>query len=107
MRRQRSVVLRFCAYELEELDQLIQSNWGPMPRGSVINEALGYFLHSPSSKDLEMCRKRKVNILIDRDKLRKLNEYAQSHRVNRADLIRFAIHKFIPMFAKGEIVESF
>ena len=91
---------------MEELDQVIRSNWWPMPRGSVINEALGYFLHSPSSKDLEMCKKRKVNLLIDREKLRKLNEYARSHGVNRADLIRFTIRKVIPMFAE-EIVESF
>ena len=54
-----------------------------------------------------MCKKRKVNLLIDREKLRKLNEYARSHGVNRADLIRFTIRKVIPMFAEGEIVESF
>ena len=107
MRRQASVVLRFCEYELEELDQLINSNWWPMPRGSVINEALGYFLNSACRKDLEMCRKRKVNILIDREKFDKLNEYTRTHEVNRADLIRFAIRKIVPMFAKGEIVDSF
>ena len=107
MRRQASVVLRFCEYELEELDQLIKSNWWPMPRGSVINEALGYFLNSACRKDLEMCSKRKVNILIDREKFDKLNEYTRTHEVNRADLIRFAIRKIVPMFAKGEIVDSF
>ena len=107
MPRQASVVLRFCEYELEELDQLINSNWGPMPRGSVINEAIGYFLGSASIKDLARCSKRKVNILVDREKFDKLNECAQAHGLNRADLIRFAIHKIILMFAEGEIVDSF
>jgi hypothetical protein len=41
-----------------------------------------------------MCRKRKVNLLIDPSKLDKLNEYAKSYGVRRSDLLRLAIRNF-------------
>jgi hypothetical protein len=102
-----SVVLRFSAYEVEELDELIQSNWGHFPRSSVLNSALEYFLQTHSTTDLKACEKRKVNFLIGRKRLERLDQCALSHHVNRADLIRFTIHKIIPLFAEGKIVESF
>ncbi len=102
-----SVVLRFSVYEVEELDQLIWNNWWIFPRGRVINEALAYLLHHATNEDFEKCRKRRVNILIDPDRFSKLNECARSHGLKRSDLIRYAIHKVVPMYASGEVVESF
>jgi hypothetical protein len=77
------------------------SNWGILPRSSVVNEAIGYFLNTANPKDLRSCKKRKVNLLIDREKLDKLNKYAKSYGVNRGGIIRFAIRNVIPRFAKS------
>jgi hypothetical protein len=96
-----SIVLRFPVYEVEALQELIQSNWGIFPRSSVVNEAIGHFLHTASAMDWEGCKKRKVNLLIAREKLRKLTKCAQYYGVNRADVIRYVIRNVIPMFAKA------
>ena len=102
-RRQATVILRFCAYELEEFDRIIQSNWGIFPRSSVVNAALNELINYAIPEDFEMCRKLKVNLLIDRNKLSKLDECAEFYRVNRSDLIRLAIRRFSAKHA-GEIV---
>ncbi len=105
--RKVSVVLRFCRYDVEELDQLIKSNWGPLPRSLVINEAVGHFLYHANGQQLEMCKKRRVNIILNRKRLDQLNEFAELHGLNRADIIRYAIRKVVPMFADEDRIESF
>lgn len=87
-----SVVLRFCAGEINGLDELIQ---GMLPRSSVINIALEEFINTATSKDFEECRKRKVNLVINRKNLNKLTQYSSTYNINRTDLIRAAIRTFI------------
>ena len=106
MRRQLSVVLTFRAYEIEELDELVWNNWWIFPRGRVINEALAYLLHNATDEDYRKCKRRRVNVMIDPDRFSMLKASARAHGVMRTDLIRYAIHKVVPMYANGEIVES-
>jgi len=92
-RRRVSVILRFCEYDLEELDRLVRV-YGGLPRSSLVNIAIEEFLHSPKERDFQMCRKRRINLAMRPDKLGKLNEYAKTYGVHRTDLIRLAIHNF-------------
>lgn len=92
-RRRVSVILRFCEYDLEELDRLVRV-YGGLPRSSLVNIALEEFLDSPKERDFQMCKKRKVNLAMRPDKLGKLKEYAKTYGVHRTDLIRLAIHNF-------------
>jgi len=91
--RKPGVVLRFCEYELEELNRLAKIS-GDLPRSSIVNIALEHFLRSPTEADFLKCRKRKVNMIIGPDLLKKLTEKAENHKVHRTDLIRLAIHNF-------------
>jgi len=52
-RRTINVILRFCSYELEELDNLVNA-YGGLPRSSLVNIALNEFLHSPKEQDLDV-----------------------------------------------------
>ena len=88
-----SVILRFCEYDLEELDRLVKV-YGGVPRSSLVNIALEEFLYSPKERDFQICKKRKVNLALRPDKLGKLSEYAKTYGVHRTDLIRLAIHNF-------------
>lgn len=106
MRRQFSLVLTFRTYEVEELDELIQMNWGEFPRGRVINEAVAYLLHHATDEDFRKCKIRRVNVLMDPDRFSKLNECAKAHGLKRTDLIRYAIHKVVPMYASGEVLKG-
>lgn len=92
-RRRVSVILRFCEYDLEELDSLVRV-YGGLPRSSLVNIAIEEFLHSPKERDFQMCKKRKINLAMRPDKLSKLTEYAEAYGVHRSDLIRLAIHNF-------------
>jgi metal-responsive CopG/Arc/MetJ family transcriptional regulator len=91
-RRRVSVVMRFCRYELEELDRLVQG-YG-LPRSSLVNIALDEFLHSPKEQDFKMCTKRKVNLALRPEKLSKLTQYSKAYGVHRTDLIQLAIRNF-------------
>jgi hypothetical protein len=91
--RKPSVILRFCEHELEELDRLVHY-YGGFPRSSIVNIALETFLNHAKESDIQSCRKRKVNLVIDRRKFEKLTEYAKTYGVHRTDLIRLAIRNF-------------
>jgi metal-responsive CopG/Arc/MetJ family transcriptional regulator len=92
-RRRLSVILRFCEYDLEELDSLVRA-YGGFPRSSLVNIAIEEFLHSPRERDFQVCKKRKINLALRPDMLSKLDEYAKTYGVHRTDLIRLAIHNF-------------
>ena len=92
-RRTVSVILRFCSYELEELDNLVNA-YGGLSRSSLVNIALNEFLYSPKDEDFQMCRKHRVNLAIRPEKLSKLTQYAKAYGVHRTDLIRLAIRNF-------------
>jgi metal-responsive CopG/Arc/MetJ family transcriptional regulator len=92
-RRSVSVILRFCEYELEELDGLVRA-YGGLPRSSLVNIAIEEFLHSPKELDFQMCRKHKVNLALRRKRVNELTQYAKAYRVHRSNLIRLAIHNF-------------
>ena len=91
--RKPSVILRFCEHELEELDRLVHF-YGGFPRSSIVNIALETFLYHARESDIQSCRKRKVNLVIDRGKFEKLTQYAKTYGVHRTDLIRLAIRNF-------------
>jgi metal-responsive CopG/Arc/MetJ family transcriptional regulator len=92
--RKPAVIVRFCRRELDELNEIVQAYGTMMPRSSIVNMAIERFLHSASEQDYEMCKKRKVNLLIDRHLLVRLTEHAKAHGVRRTDLIRQAIRYF-------------
>jgi len=85
--------LRFCEYDLEELDGLVRE-YGGLPRSSLVNIAIEEFLHSPEERDFQMCRKRRINLAMKPDKISKLDEYAKTYGVHRTYLIRLAIRNF-------------
>ncbi len=84
---------------MEELDRLVHM-YGGLPRSSIVNIALENFLHSPKESDFQICRKRKVSLIIDQPILSKLTEYAKSFGVRRTDLIRLAIRNFKMKYAE-------
>jgi metal-responsive CopG/Arc/MetJ family transcriptional regulator len=88
-----SVILRFCEYDLEELDTLARV-YGGLPRSSLVNIAIEEFLDSPKERDFQMCKKRRINLAMRPDKLGRLDEYGKTYGVHRTDLIRLAIHNF-------------
>ena len=88
--RKPSVVMRFCEYELEDLDHLAFG----YSRSTIVNIALEYFLCSAEESHFYLSRKRRVNLIIRRNMMKKLTEFAQSSGVNRTDLIRLAIRNF-------------
>ena len=92
-RRRVSVILRFCEYELEELDGLVHA-YGGLPRSSLVNIAIEEFLHSPKEQDFQMCRKRKVNLALRPKRVNELTQCAKAYKVHRTDLIRLAIRNF-------------
>jgi hypothetical protein len=92
-RRRVSVILRFCEYDLEELDRLVRV-YGGLPRSSLVNIAIEEFLDAPKERDFQICKKRKVNLALRPDKVGRLSEYANTYGVHRTDLIRLAIHNF-------------
>jgi metal-responsive CopG/Arc/MetJ family transcriptional regulator len=92
-RRRVSVILRFCEYDLEELDNLVRV-YGGLARSSLVNIAVDEFLHSPTDRDFQICKKRKINLAMRPDRLGKLTEYAKNYGVHRTDLIRLAIRNF-------------
>lgn len=92
-RRTVNVILRFCTYELEELDSLVNA-YGGLPRSTLVNIALDEFLYSPKEQDFEMCRKHRVNLAIRPEKLSRLTHYAKAYSVHRTDLIHLAIRNF-------------
>ena len=87
------MILRFCSYELEELDGLVDA-YGGLPRSSLVNIALEEFLHWHKEQDFQMCRKHKINLAVRPEKLSKLTQCAKEHGVHRTDLIRLAIRNF-------------
>ena len=100
-RRRVSVILRFCRYELEELDRLVHEY--SLPRSSLVNIALDEFLHSPKEQDFQMCKKHKVNLALRPEKLSKLTQYAKAYGVHRTDLIRLAIRNFQQKYSIQDI----
>lgn len=76
--RKPSVILRFCEYELEEIDRLVRT-YGGLPRSSIVNIALETFLHSAKESDFQKCKKRKVSLVIDPDKLNRLTQHAKTY----------------------------
>ena len=101
-RRTINVILRFCSYELEELDNLVNA-YGGLPRSSLVNIALNEFLHSPKEQDFKMCRKYRVNLAIGPEKLSKLTQYAKAYGVHRTDIIHLAIRNFKQKYSTQEI----
>jgi metal-responsive CopG/Arc/MetJ family transcriptional regulator len=89
--RKPAVIVRFCKRELDELNEIVQAYGAVIPRSSIVNIAIKQFLHSASEQDFEMCKKRKVNLVIDQDLLLTLTERAKAYGVRRTDLIRQAI----------------
>ena len=104
-RRRVSVILRFCRYELEELDRLVRA-YGGLPRSSLVNIALDEFLHSPKEQDFQMCKKHKVNLALRPEKLSKLTQYAKAYGVHRTDLIRLAIRNFKQKYSTQDITRE-
>jgi hypothetical protein len=101
-RRTINVILRFCSYELEELDNLVNA-YGGLPRSSLVNIALDEFLYSPKEQDFKMCRKHRVNLAIRPDKLSNLAQYAKAYGVRRTDLIHLAIRNFKQKYSTQDI----
>ena len=86
-RRRVSVILRFCKYELDELDHLVQE-YGGLPQSSLVNIAIEEFLHPPKEQHFQMCTKRKVNLALRPKAVNELSQYAKTYKVHRTDLIR-------------------
>jgi metal-responsive CopG/Arc/MetJ family transcriptional regulator len=101
-RRTVSAILRFCSYELEELDSLVNA-YGGLPRSSLVNIALNELLYSPKEDDFKMCRKHRVNLAIRPEKLSQLTQYAKAYSVHRTDLIRLAIRNFKQKYSIPDI----
>ena len=96
-----SVVVRFRVEELDELNRLVHA-YGIVPRSSIVNIAIEQFLPAATRKDFEMCRKPKVNLLIDRHLLDQLSEKARTYGVHRTDLIKLAIRRFTLKYGLGK-----
>jgi len=85
--------LRFCEYELEEMNNIVKS-YGGFPRSSIVSIALEHLLGSKDESVFRKCRKHKVKLAINERLLVELNETARTYSVQRTDLIRFAIRNF-------------
>ena len=89
--RKPGIVVRLSKRELDELNRTVEA-YGPfMPRSSAVNIALEEFLYYATEQDYEMCKKQRVNLVIDSHLLVALTEHAKAHGVLRTDLIRLAI----------------
>jgi hypothetical protein len=87
------VRLRFCEYELEEMNSLVEY-YGGLPRSSIVNIALEELFGSKDEFVFRKCKKHKVKLAIDEPLLLKLNETAKIYSVQRTDLIRLAMRNF-------------
>ena len=87
------VALRFCEYELGELQELTRS-YGGFPLSSIVNIALEHLFGSPNRSVFAKCKKHKLKLAINEPLIIKLNEMAKTYSVKRSDLIRLAIRNF-------------
>ena len=85
--------MRFCEYELEEMNKITES-YGGFPRSGIVSIALNHLIGSEDESVFRKCRKHKVKLAISESLLAKLNETARTHSVQRTDLIRLAIRNF-------------
>ena len=104
-RRRVSVILRFCKYELDELDGLVQA-YGGLPRSSLVNIAIEEFLHPPKEQNFQMCTKRKVNLALRLKAVNELSQYAKTHKVHRTDLIHLAIRNLIRKYTIQDVTQK-
>jgi metal-responsive CopG/Arc/MetJ family transcriptional regulator len=100
--RRVSAIVRFCKYELEELDELVQE-YGGFPRSSLVNIAIQEFLHSPK-QNFQKCTKRKVNLALRIKTVEELSNCAKTYKVHRTDLIRLAIRNLIRKYGTQEVI---
>jgi metal-responsive CopG/Arc/MetJ family transcriptional regulator len=104
-RRRVSVILRFCKYELDELDGFVQE-YGGLPRSSLVNIAIEEFLHPPKEQHFQMCTKRKVNLALRPKAAEELSQYAKTYKVHRTDLIHLAIRNLIRKYTIQDVTQK-
>jgi len=104
-RRRVSVILRFCKYELDELDGFVRA-YGGLPRSSLVNIAIEEFLHPPKEQHFQMCTKRKVNLALRLKAAEELSQYAKTYKVHRTDLIHLAIRNLIRKYTIQNVTQK-